>query len=214
MNYLFIGGGNQGATIAIMVVLGIFVIGAFFVLPTLTNRKRRAAIHDLRNSVGKGDVIKTVSGVIGTVVDMEDISPVDKVMIIETGCEGCKTYMRIDFAGMLMIMSKAGQPNPYIECCNGSKTDVFEIEPVVDVVEPVQAEMETSEVSTPVATTEVVDEFEDTMAETPTKPKSTPIRKTTTTTRKSTTAKTTTGTRSTTAKKTTTTKKPPTKSPY
>jgi len=171
---MFIGGGN-GPMIAILAVLGVLFIGVMFVLPAVTNRKRGAAIAEMRNSVQKGDVIKTVSGVIGTIVDMEEISPVDKVLIIETGCEGCKSFMRIDFAGMLTVMSKAGQPNPYVECCNGPKADDTVIEADDTVI---NEELPMSEVSVPAGAAESTDNTQEvTQTETPAKPKRSPVKK-------------------------------------
>jgi len=109
LNHFAFFGDNNVAPWIILILGGVALVVLMFVLPTLTNRKRSAAISELRNGVGKGDLIKTVSGVIGTVVDVEDISPVDRVLVIETGAKGRETTLRMDIGGMLMIMKKAGQ---------------------------------------------------------------------------------------------------------
>ena len=105
--------------VIVLVVVGLLAV---MMLPMFANRKRGRAVLEMRDCIGKGDVVKTVSGVIGTVVDVEAISPVDKVVIIETGCEGCRGYMRMDIAGIWGVIRKAGAaPHPSEVCCDPNK---------------------------------------------------------------------------------------------
>ena len=105
---LFLNNGGGFDPMVLVIILVVVGLLAVMVLPMVANRKRGRAVLEMRDAIDKGDVIKTVSGVIGTVVDVEIVSPVDRIVVIETGLEGRKTTMRMDIAGVWGIISKAG----------------------------------------------------------------------------------------------------------
>ncbi len=80
----FLLGKMEPQTIIMLVLLAIMVV-VLIVLPMFTNKRRNKAINDLHSSLRPGDVIKTVGGIVGTIVEIKEISPVDKEMVVETG---------------------------------------------------------------------------------------------------------------------------------
>lgn len=95
--------------IILIVLLAVMVI-VLIVLPMFTNKKRTKAVNELHSSIATGDVIKTVGGIIGTVLSVREISPVDKEMVIETGVGNNKTTLVFDIQAVYQVISKANAP--------------------------------------------------------------------------------------------------------
>ncbi len=114
-NYL-LGIENKTQTIIMLVLLAVMII-VLIVLPMFTNKRRNKAINDLHSALRPGDVIKTVGGVVGTIIEIKDISPVDKEMVIETGVGDNKSTMVFDVQAVYQIISKADAPasEPFAE---------------------------------------------------------------------------------------------------
>lgn len=93
-------------TIIFIVLLALLII-ALLVVPMFTNKKRARQTDELHRSLKPGDLIKTVGGVVGTIVEIRQISPVDKEMVIETGLEGSKTTMVFDIQALYQVMSRS-----------------------------------------------------------------------------------------------------------
>lgn len=93
-------------TIIFIVLLALLII-ALLVVPMFTNKKRARQTDELHRSLKPGDLIKTVGGVVGTIVEIRQISPVDKEMVIETGVEGRKTTMVFDIQALYQVMSRS-----------------------------------------------------------------------------------------------------------
>lgn len=100
--------GQQIALIAVVVVL----LVALIVLPMITNKKRQKQVQDLHNSIRVGDTVKTVGGVVGTIVAINEISPVEREFVLETGLEGRKATMAFDFNAIYQVMSRGSAPAP------------------------------------------------------------------------------------------------------
>ncbi|MDE5593422.1 MAG: preprotein translocase subunit YajC, partial [Clostridiales bacterium] len=93
-------------TIIFIVLLALLII-ALLVVPMFTNKKRARQTDELHRSLKPGDLIKTVGGVVGTIIEIRQISPVDKEMVIETGVEGRKTTMVFDIQALYQVMSRS-----------------------------------------------------------------------------------------------------------
>lgn len=93
-------------TIIFIVLLALLII-ALLVVPMFTNKKRARQTDELHRSLKPGDLIKTIGGVVGTIVEIRQISPVDKEMVIETGLEGSKTTMVFDIQALYQVMSRS-----------------------------------------------------------------------------------------------------------
>lgn len=107
-NFL-IGAFNDPQTI-IMIILLVVMVAVLIILPMFTNKRRNKAINELHSSLRPGDVIKTVGGIVGTIVEIKDISPVDKEMVVETGVSDNKSTMVFDVQAVYQILSKADAP--------------------------------------------------------------------------------------------------------
>ncbi len=94
----------------IMIVVVILLVVALIVLPMFTNKKRQKAIQELHNSIAVGDTVKTVGGIVGKIVAINDINAVDKEFVLETGLEDSKTTMVFDFNAIYQVMSKGSKP--------------------------------------------------------------------------------------------------------
>ncbi len=105
----FLLGKMEPQTIIMLVLLAIMVV-VLIVLPMFTNKRRNKAINDLHSSLRPGDVIKTVGGIVGTIVEIKEISPVDKEMVVETGVGNNKATMVFDVQAVYQVLSKVDAP--------------------------------------------------------------------------------------------------------
>ena len=100
---------NKTSTI-IMVVIVVLLLVALIVLPMITNKKRQKQGQELHNSIAVGDTVKTVGGIVGKIVAINDVNAVDKEFVLETGLDGSKSTMVFDFNAIYQVMSKSGKP--------------------------------------------------------------------------------------------------------
>ncbi|MCH5157680.1 MAG: preprotein translocase subunit YajC [Clostridiales bacterium] len=141
-------GGNQpSGTIWIFVALLVVLVVVLLVVPMFTNKKRAKEANELHNSLKPGDLIKTVGGVIGTIVEIRQVSPADKEMVIETGVGDNKTTMVFDIQALYQVLSHVESP----EAAEPAEENAEEVsdtlaapenepEPIADTVEtPVEA---------------------------------------------------------------------------
>ena len=134
-------GAMQPSTIVMLVLLAVMVI-VLIVLPMFTNSRRNKAINDLHSSLRAGDVIKTVGGIVGTIIEIKEVGPVDKEMVIETGVGDKKSTMVFDIQAVYQVLSKKDAP---VDAPVEEPAAPVE-EPVVEeAAEPAQAESEKAE---------------------------------------------------------------------
>ncbi|MBD5131738.1 MAG: hypothetical protein HDT28_03980 [Clostridiales bacterium] len=130
----------------VFVVLLVVLILALLVVPMFTNKKRAKQTEELHRSLHPGDRIKTVGGIIGTIKEIRQVSPVDKEMVIETGEGDNKTTMVLDIQALYQVLSRSNTSIP-----------VAEEAPVEEKVEEtVVANIPEKAEETPVATEETV----------------------------------------------------------
>ena len=101
---------NKTSTTIIMVVIVVLLLVALIVLPMITNKKRQKQVQELHNSIAVGDTVKTVGGIVGKIVAINDVNAVDKEFVLETGLDGSKSTMVFDFNAIYQVMSKSGKP--------------------------------------------------------------------------------------------------------
>lgn len=101
---------NKTPTTIIMVVIVVLLLVALIVLPMITNKKRQKQVQELHNSIAVGDTVKTVGGIVGKIVAINDVNAVDKEFVLETGLDGSKSTMVFDFNAIYQVMSKSGKP--------------------------------------------------------------------------------------------------------
>ena len=102
--------GNNKATSIIMIVIVVLLLVALIVLPMITNKKRQKQVQELHSSIAVGDTVKTVGGIVGKIVAINDVNAVDKEFVLETGIDGSKSTMVFDFNAIYQVMSKSGKP--------------------------------------------------------------------------------------------------------
>ena len=73
-------------TIIIFVVAGVLIVG-MFVFNMLTSKKQRKAEEDRLKTLKIGDKVLMSCGIQGTIVEINEISPVDTNVVIRTGSE-------------------------------------------------------------------------------------------------------------------------------
>lgn len=117
-------------TIIFMVMLGLLLV-ALLVVPFFQSKKRAKQADELHRSLQPGDLVKTIGGVIGTIVEIREISPVDKEMVIETGIGDNKTTMTFDLQALYQVMSRSSTIVPVEE----PKHEELNEEPVAAPIE-------------------------------------------------------------------------------
>ena len=93
--------------IIMIVVIGLLLV-AMIVLPMITQKKRQKAVQEMHNSIGVGDKIKTVGGIVGVIVVINEINALEKEFVLETGQEGSKCTMVFDFNAIYQVIAKRG----------------------------------------------------------------------------------------------------------
>ena len=93
--------------IIMIVVIGLLLV-AMIVLPMITQKKRQKAVQEMHNSIGVGDKIKTVGGIVGVIVAINEINALEKEFVLETGQEGSKCTMVFDFNAIYQVIAKRG----------------------------------------------------------------------------------------------------------
>ena len=111
MKNLVLRGAVEANTI-VMIVIVVLLLVALIVLPMITNKKRQKQVQELHNSIAVGDTVKTVGGIVGKIIAINDVNAVDKEFVLETGVDGSKATMVFDFNAIYQVMSKATKPAP------------------------------------------------------------------------------------------------------
>lgn len=151
-------------TTIVFIVLLVVLIAALLIVPMFTNKKRAKQTEELHRSLQPGDLIKTVGGIIGTIKEIRQVSPVDREMVIETGEGDNKTTMVFDIQALYQVMSRS---NTVVSANDNNEEDknadaVVDNEPAADVAvnateQPVKPE-EKAEASIPEGTEEKAEE--------------------------------------------------------
>ena len=76
--------GGGGYSWLIYVLLAVVLV-VMIVMPMFTNRKKQKEVNEMFESLGVGDEIMTIGGIMGKVVELYDHSSGEKLMVIETG---------------------------------------------------------------------------------------------------------------------------------
>ena len=99
--------GNKGNSLLQMLPWIIIIVG-FLVFMIIMNKrnsaKRKQEVDELKNSIHVGDRIKTIGGIIGTIVAVNDNNG-EQEIVIETGLDGSKNTMVLDFQAIYQNLS-------------------------------------------------------------------------------------------------------------
>ncbi len=110
---LLAGGDMNPATIVIMVVLIVGIIG-LFVWQTISGKKKQKEAQDMVNTLKIGDRVKTIGGICGFVAQINDA---ENTFVLETGLEENKSYIKFDKGAIYQTAPAQGNavPAPQVE---------------------------------------------------------------------------------------------------
>lgn len=108
----------------ILIVLVVALVLVLVIMPIFTNKKRQKSISDLHGALKAGDRIMTIGGIIGTVLAVNQVSPVDKEIIIETGVGDNKTTLVLDIKALYQVIPT--NTAPYVPATDASTVKVDE----------------------------------------------------------------------------------------
>ena len=98
LNYLTTPAGGADMIAMLLPMALMFVIMYFMLIRPENKRKKEA--EEMRNSVRNGDVVVTIGGIVGTVVDVKE-----KKVVIETGAD----RVRIEFEKWALSTNETAQ---------------------------------------------------------------------------------------------------------
>lgn len=144
----FAEGGSSPWTTVFFIVIAVAFLG-MMVWSSFNNRKRDKKAQEMLSNVGPGDKVKTVGGLVGTIVQVITLSPTEKLMVIESGIGDNKTTMTYDIRAIGTIMEHANTPaiNPDL-LSDSAQKETVETQPAdadtVDVAEATAPESEST----------------------------------------------------------------------
>lgn len=84
-------GFNWAGIVPIIIIIALLV--AFFVWSYVSQKKKQKQFNETVSAVKPGSKVKTIGGVVGEVVEVNDA---DDTFVLKTGSEGNYSYMRFD----------------------------------------------------------------------------------------------------------------------
>ena len=116
---------DYSTIIMIVVLVAVFVV--MMIISNINAKKRQKAEQERMSKLAPGDKVLTASGIIGTIVKIVEISPVDMNVIIETGDGDSKCTLTFDVRGIYQVLESAVKEEEIV--------DTFETEEVVSETE-------------------------------------------------------------------------------
>jgi preprotein translocase YajC subunit len=102
---------NSSGSIIIMIVLVIAIIG-LFVWQTISGKKKQKEAQEMVNALKKGDKVKTIGGICGYVVEINDA---ENTFVLETGTDSKKSYVKFDKGAIYQTAPAQGNAVPVEE---------------------------------------------------------------------------------------------------
>lgn len=102
-------GGNQDGglgSIIMMIVLVVAVIG-LFIWQTISGKKKQKEAQNMVNALKKGDKVKTIGGICGFVVEINDA---ENTFVLETGTDDKKSYVKFDKGAIYQTAPANAEP--------------------------------------------------------------------------------------------------------
>ena len=84
---------QDGNNFPLIPILFLVLIGAFFVWSILSGKKRQKEEQNKINSLKVGDKVKTIGGICGIVVEINDE---ENTFVLETGTDENKSFVKFD----------------------------------------------------------------------------------------------------------------------
>lgn len=141
LNWLLEGNGFDPQNIIMLVIVAVLivVIVVFYIFSSKKRKKQEQDAQDLINAVKPGNKVKTIGGVCGIVVEVDNE---ENTFVLETGTEASgKSYMKFDRQAIYQTDAVVEKKEP--ETSEEVKEDNKEESSVENTAEPV-AEVEAS----------------------------------------------------------------------
>ena len=100
----FASGGNGNGTWLMLVAVGVLVVVMFIFGPMMRRKKQNQYVENLQKGVQVGSTIKTLGGLIGKVVAINEVDNQQKEIVIETGAEGSKSTLTFDIMYVYTVL--------------------------------------------------------------------------------------------------------------
>lgn len=142
-------GFNWGSIVPIIIIIVLLV--AFFVWSYISQKKKQKQFNETISAVKPGNKVKTIGGVVGEVVEVNDA---DETFVLKTGTEGNYSYMRFDKQA---IYQTDATPAPAAEAAE----DTADEEPAETPSEPFEEKAEAPAAETSGDADEKAEEKED-----------------------------------------------------
>jgi preprotein translocase YajC subunit len=97
---------NNWGTIIIIGVIVLAFVG-FMIWQNHQNKKKAKEAEDAISKLQKGDKIKTIGGICGFLVEMNDE---ENTFVLETGTDECKSYIKFDKQAIYQTASMSEPP--------------------------------------------------------------------------------------------------------
>ena len=127
------GGGSSTMVTVVFIVIIVAMIG-LLVWQTISGKKKQKEAQEMLNQLKIGDRVKTIGGVCGFVVEINDA---ENTFVLETGAEDKKSYVKFDKGAIYQTAPAQGSAVAQEEAkAEEPATPVVE-EPVATAEEPV-----------------------------------------------------------------------------
>ena len=95
-----------------LIIMGVLIIGVIglFIWSSISNKKKQKAAQEMLNGLKIGDKVKTIGGICGYVVQINDA---ENTFVLETGLEENKSYVKFD-RGAVYQTAPATQTAPEV----------------------------------------------------------------------------------------------------
>ena len=101
---------NQGGGAGSFIIMGVLLIAiiGLFIWQSRTNKKKQQEAQNMVNSLKIGDRVKTIGGICGFVVQINDA---ENTFVLETGLEENKSYVKFDKGAIYQTAPAEGSAN-------------------------------------------------------------------------------------------------------
>lgn len=97
---------DSTGSLIIMIVLIVAIIG-LFVWQTISGKKKQKEAQEMVNALKKGDKVKTIGGICGYVVEINDA---ENTFVLETGTDKEKSYVKFDKGAIYQTAPASATP--------------------------------------------------------------------------------------------------------
>lgn len=134
---------NGIGTWIILIVIVVVLVG-FMIWQNVQSKKKAKEAEEAIGKLKKGDKIKTIGGICGYLVEMDEA---ENTFVLETGTDGNKSYVKFDKQAIYQTASMGGDEPAVVEA-PVEETVKEEVAEVVTEEAPVQVEEKPKKKST------------------------------------------------------------------